>query len=180
MLLGHIIEALDGHPYEASLQARILDPLGLTETHILRPHQPDPALVAGHVNGEPVQGADYASPYSAAPVSTTAGDLIRWWRALLSGAVVSEESLAVMTEAGWPIFGNEHMSYGRGVQLSHMDTGPGAMLMHSGGIVGFTASVAWLPEHDVFAAVLVSEQSVPAEAALWRLVQSTYDPAVEN
>lgn len=64
------------------------------------------------------------------------------------------------------------MSYGRGIQLTGGIDATGPMLMHSGGITGFRAAVAYLAEDDSFVAVMVNDSSVPAEAALWALVRA--------
>ncbi|MEQ8406318.1 MAG: serine hydrolase domain-containing protein [Oceanicaulis sp.] len=158
MLLGDIIAKVEGEPYAAVLQRRILGPLDLSQTHILRPGAPDPMMVAG--------------PYAAAPVSSTAADLVAWWRALLAGEVVGQASLDRMTAQAWPMFGAAKMGYGRGVQIADVEPGPGPLILHSGGVNGFAATLAWSPRHQVFVSVLVNEQSVPAEAALWALIQA--------
>ncbi|GGE40527.1 hypothetical protein GCM10011367_13790 [Marinicauda pacifica] len=64
------------------------------------------------------------------------------------------------------------ISYGRGIQLTGGIDATGPMLMHSGGITGFRAAVAYLAEDDIFVAVMVNDSTVPAEAALWALVRA--------
>lgn len=172
MLLGRIIEMVDGQSFEAALTHRLLEPLGLRDTLVLTPETADPRLVDGHDGGAPVDGPRPGQGFAAAPVATTAEDLVRWWRALLTGEVVSAQTLDLMTRRSWPLFGSETLSYGRGMQIAHFNDGPGPMIMHSGGIDGFSATVAWLPAHNSFAAVLVNDRSVPAEAALWALVRA--------
>jgi len=170
-LLGRIIERVSGQSYADRLTTEILEPLALTETRVLMPNSPDPEMVQGHQGGEPVGPVDYASPFAAAPVVSTAPDLLRYWQALLSGELISEASLKRMMDPAWPMFGNPQMRYGAGIQVADVP-GPGAMLMHSGGITGFSATVAWLADYDVWVAVMTNEREVPAEAAMWALVQA--------
>lgn len=170
-LLGRIIEQVSRQSYADRLRTEILEPLSLIDTQVLMPNTPDPLMVQGHQGGEPVGPVDYASAFAAAPVSSTAPDLLRYWQALLSGALISEASLETMIGQAWPMFGNPQMRYGAGIQVAEVP-GPGAMLMHSGGITGFSATVAWLADHDVWVAVMTNEKDVPAEAAMWALVQA--------
>lgn len=170
-LLGRITEAVDGRSYAASLQARILTPLGLDATHVLQADTPDPMMVAGHVGGEPVGPVDYAPPFAAGPVSSTAGDLVRYWSALLAARVTSPAALGQMTETLYPMFGQANAAYGRGIQVSRID-GPGLLVHHSGGVTGFTAGVAWLAEDDLVIAAMTNDRNVPAEAAIWSLTRA--------
>lgn len=171
-LLGLILEAITGMDYRSLLKQNIIEPLALTQTHVIVPEEKDALMVAGHQGGHQVDFVDYASAYAAGPVSTTAADLVRYWQALLTGQLINASSLQAMVSPAWPMFGNSQMAYGSGIQVANVPDGPGAMLMHSGGITGFSATVAWLAEDQVFVAVLANERTVPAEAALWALVRS--------
>lgn len=179
-LLGRILEAVSQREYGDLLTERIIKPLSLNNTHILRPNQPDPAMVMGHQAGKAIDPLDYATPFAAAPVSSSAADLLRYWHGLLSGALVNDDALKRMSQPAFAMFDNAQMGYGAGMQVANVP-GPGAMLMHSGGISGFSATVAWLPEHQLMVAVMANERQVPAEAALWALVQGlTTDAAATN
>jgi D-alanyl-D-alanine carboxypeptidase len=172
MLLGDIIAATEGRSFAESLEARVLTPLGLEQTYAVETGRIRPDLIPGHHDGQVLPTADYAWPYAAAPVLSTAEDMVIWWRALLSGAVISEASLEQMSAEGWPLFGHDQLSYGRGVQIADFPVGPGAMLMHSGGITGFVSVVAWSPRHNVYVAAMANEKTTSAEAALWALMQA--------
>lgn len=171
-LLGRILEAVNQLDYATLVTQRIIEPLSLEHTHVLVPGVPDQRMVRGHQGGQAVEPVDYASAFSAAPVSSTAGDLLRYWQALLSGQLISKASLERMVNPAWPMFGNLEMRYGAGIQVAEITEGPGQMLMHSGGITGFSATVAWLADHDLWVAVMANERQVPAEAALWALVRA--------
>jgi CubicO group peptidase (beta-lactamase class C family) len=91
---------------------------------------------------------------------------------LIAGELISSESLERMVDPAWPMFGDSRMRYGAGAQVSEIVDGPGTMVLHSGGIAGFSSTLAWLPERELFVAVMVNERQIPAEAALWALVRS--------
>ncbi len=173
-LLGRVIEAVDGRRYGDSLQARILEPLGLDATHVLQAGTPDPVMVTGHTGGEPVGPVDYATPFAAGPVSSTAGDLVRYWSALLAARITSTAALTRMTQTLYPMFGQANAAYGRGLQVSQVE-GPGLLVHHSGGVTGFTAGVAWLAEDDLVIAAMTNDRDVPAEAAIWSLTRALRD-----
>ena len=174
-LLGRILEAVSGVSYAQLLSQSILEPLKLRQTHVLMPNQADEAMVQGHHGGQAVGFVDYASAYAAAPVSSTASDLVNYWHGLFTGKLVSPASLQRMMKPAFAMFGNDQMGYGAGLQVGNIKDGPGVLVMHSGGITGFASTVAWLPEHQLFVAVMVNERQVPAEAALWALVRSLVD-----
>ena len=182
VMLGRIVEAVEGRPFGEVLDARVLEPLGLRHTTVRRPDVPLPGVVRGHAGGVPVADAlDYATPYAAGALASTAGDLVRFWHGLLAGEVLPASAVRASFEGMYPMQPlfpappGTAMFYGRGVQLTDAPggtEGPGLMLEHSGGIAGFNAIVAYLVEDDAFVAVAVNDQDVPAAAGLWTLVRA--------
>ena len=181
-MLGRIVEAADGRPFADAVAARVTGPLGLANTVMRRPGVPLPDVVTGHVGGAPVtDSVDYATPYAAGALASTAGDLVRFWHALLAGDLLPTETVRASFSGMYPMQplfpappGTE-MFYGRAVQLTDApggDDGPGLMLEHSGGITGFNAVVAYLVEDDAYVAVAVNDQDVAAQAGLWTLVRA--------
>lgn len=183
VMLGRIVEAVEGRPFGDVLRARVLGPLQLSHTVMREPGVEVPAVVSGHVGGVPVSepSGSYATPYTAGALASTAADLVRFWHALLSGEVLSPNTVRASFEAMYPMQplfpappGTE-MFYGRGVQLTDAsggEDGPGLMLEHSGGVTGFNAVVAYLVEDDAYVAVAVNDKDVSAAAGLWKLVQA--------
>ncbi|MBZ4409941.1 beta-lactamase family protein [Myxococcus sp. XM-1-1-1] len=179
VMLGRILEQVEGKPFADLLQERIAGPLGLTHSRMRTVDAPLPQVVSGHLAGAPITQVDYATPYAAGSLASRAEDLVRFWHALMSGALLPMDtvqrmfqdmhSMDVMYPPSQP--GNT-MSYGRGVQLYEVPQGPGLMLGHSGGIQGFTSVMAWLPEDDAFVAVIFNDNQVAAEAGLWALVRA--------
>ncbi len=145
-----------------------------------------PTVVTGHASGVPSDTLldtplDYATPYTAGALASTAEDLVTFWHALLAGEVLPVDVVHAAFAQMYPMqplipapLGTQTY-YGRGVQLTDTpgeEAGPGLMLEHSGGIVGFNAVVAYLVEDDVYIAVIVNDEDVPAAAGLWSLARA--------
>jgi D-alanyl-D-alanine carboxypeptidase len=174
-MLGVIVERLERMPLADVLARRLLRPLSLTHTTMRRPGVELP-VAAGHASGRPVDVQDqYATPYAAGALASTAGDLVRFWHALLAGQVLPDDTVHRMFTRMPAMLGpytGGNSSYGMGVQLYDVPDGPGLMIGHSGGIEGFTTVVAYVPADDLYVAVSFNEKNVPAEAGLWALVRA--------
>ena len=182
VMLGRIIERVEGRSLSEVLEARIFTPLGLDDTAMREPGRALDGVVRGHVGGVPLpEPVDYATPFAAGALASTAGDLVRFWHALLAGEVLPPETVRASFSGMYPMQPlfpappGTSMFYGRGVQLTEAPggaDGPGLMLEHSGGIAGFNAVVAYLAEDDAYVAVAVNDKDVPAAAGLWTLVRT--------
>ena len=181
VMLGRIVEDVEGKPFDEVLAARILGPLELKDTLMRELGVDVPAVVGGHASGVPVEAVDYATPYTAGALASTAPDLVRFWHALLAGEVLTADTVRASFREMYPMQPlipappGTTTYYGRGVQLTDApggSDGPGLMLEHSGGIGGFNAMVAYLVEDDVYIAVAVSDKDVSAAAGLWALTRA--------
>ena len=117
LLLGRIIERLDGRPYEVSLRRRILGPLGLKDSGIayhaaiiprLAPSyflQPDTRTL---MNDLP---AYYENSDAAGAMYSTPADVARFAEALFGGRLVRPASLAKMLAPGLDDYGYGLWSY---------------------------------------------------------------------
>lgn len=171
-LLGLIIERIEGRPLAEVFTDRLFTPLGMTRSTLRQPGVPWP-VVSGHATDAPTTGdAHYTTAWAAGGLATTARDLVTFWHALLGGAVMKDSAVREMFTDMSPMSPDRRMFYGRGVQLYDIPDGPGLMLGHSGGIVGFTSVVAYLPTDNMYVAAIVNDKDVPAEAVLWAMVQA--------
>lgn len=171
-MLGVIIEDILKRPLSDLFRERISRPLGLENTG-LRALNDGLPVVSGHVGGKPVEVADdYATPFAAGGLASTAEDLVTFWHAFLSGQLVSPATVRDMFTDLAPMDQGSQMFYGRGVQLYDIPKGPGLMLGHSGGITGFTSIVAYLADDDLFVSVIFNDQKTPAEAGLWAVARA--------
>ena len=168
-ILGKIIEQVDRRPYHEAVNARISDRLMLTTLRALAPLE-QPADVAPLI---PADGSEAnMSPgwgYAAGSVVGSAEDMIRFWHALLTAQLLTEESTISLFEHLYPMFDNITF-YGRGVMLYTLPdstSGNKIWLGHSGGTPGGKAVVAYSLNKKAFVAVaLTGDGSAPATAQL--------------
>jgi CubicO group peptidase (beta-lactamase class C family) len=144
-LLGEVVTRVDGRPWAAALQARLLDPLGMTRTGL------DPAApralgyytspFTDQVSRE--TWVDMAGFNSAGGLWSTVTDLARWAAFLCDGAdgVLSAATIEEMTRPeimadleGWTL------AWGLGLQLFR--SGERVLAGHGGAMPGFLAGLA--------------------------------------
>jgi CubicO group peptidase (beta-lactamase class C family) len=165
-LLGEIVERVSNKSWIDFVTDNLLRPAGMISTVL-----EDPARIVRHratgyspdIGGP---GRFRNAPFGGVPIAegglcSTAGDLLRWNRALYSGRLLSEASLRRMTTAaattdGTPIgnarFGQDgerppfvtQADYGYGLEISRMFDH--RVFWHSGGINGFNAIMLHFPD----------------------------------
>lgn len=158
-LLGLIVQRVSGRPFDEVVQQLLLAPLGLKHTWGLQHTGVIPGLVAPYVEG-PLP-APFMSPslgFAAAEFRTTAQDLATWTRALHRGQVLSAASVAAMsTSHRLPDGSDPH--YGLGLRPHRFEGQP--YLQSNGDILGFHAETVYLPQEDLFVAVLTNGEEAP-------------------
>ncbi len=157
VLLGAIIEEVSGRSYADFIADNIAGPLGLDST-LYGGRQVIPNRAAGYGlddNGKVINAGfiSMTQPHAAGALLSTTGDLVRWHQALTGGEFIHDDSyLAMTTPAKLNDGGTFPYGYGLGVgQLRER-----RMISHGGGIHGFTCYSLWLPEQDVYVAVLTN------------------------
>ena len=111
ILLGKIVEKASGKSFEAALQERILEPLGLRATGMPRQQtivrnlaatyfRPDPS--AALINDMPAYIENW---YAAGGMVSTTGDLATFAAALFGGKLLKPESLRAMLKPGLDDYG---------------------------------------------------------------------------
>lgn len=161
-LLGELVARHAGTPWEDALQARLLDPLGLSRT-TLTPVAPyaqgyfvDP--YADRATPEPV--LEMRGTSSAAELWSTAGDLAKWGAFLLAPdpAVLSPDTLAEMThlhamadQDGWTL------AWGLGLMLFRREAT--VLVGHTGGMPGHICALAVSRKDGVGAVALCNNSS---------------------
>lgn len=167
VLLGAIIEKASGMSYEDFIEKRIFEPLNMTRSSY-DDHQD---IVRGRASGydgtrkapENAKQFSASQPYAAGSLLSTVDDLATWNAALFGGKVVSKESLEQMITRGKLNNGTE-INYGYGLVVGTLRGQK--MIFHGGGIFGFVTQAAWLPDDNVFVAVLCNATfSNPLEVA---------------
>lgn len=168
-LLGSLVSAVRGIPWEEALRAEILEPLGMHRT-TSQPVAPYAKGWAVHpwadvLLPEPAEDLGLMAP--AGQLWSTTADLCRFASFLAGGdaRVLSAESVREMrTPAAPPIAESWDGGYGLGVQLIRRD---GLTLVgHSGSLPGFVAGLWLSVDDDVAAVVLANATSGPQLGAL--------------
>jgi CubicO group peptidase (beta-lactamase class C family) len=176
VLLGRIIEVLDGRPWNWSLRARLADPLGLTQTATL----PEEAILhraaVGHRDGAPV--TVWGLPRSVGPaggIVASAHDLLVFTRLHLDGGiapdgsrVVGEASVSAMQQPRAPVpnFALPGTAIGLGWRMSRW--GSRTIIGHDGDTIGQSAYLRVDPATGVAACLLTnSSESAPLYRAVF-------------
>ncbi len=156
ILLGLAVEELTGQDFRDFVAARIFVPCGMTRSGYFAldalPEKcaqgylsPDPADLHTNLYSVPVIGGPDGGAF------TTAGDLRRFWDALLSGRLLQPDSVARMIAPSVRA-GDDGLQYGYGVWLRQ--TPQGRVIWLEGGDPGVELdSAVWL-EHGIVATVL--------------------------
>jgi CubicO group peptidase (beta-lactamase class C family) len=165
VVLGRIIEVLDGQSWDESLRERLIRPLALTRTVTL----PEEAILHRAAVGHRRGGAPvdvWNLPRSVGPaglISSTAGDLLTFARLHLDGGVtadgkrvVSEASVAAMQMAcaAIPDFSVPGSAIGLGWRVSRW--GGRTIIGHDGDTIGQSAYLRIDPEARVAACLLTN------------------------
>ncbi|MBD2870382.1 serine hydrolase domain-containing protein [Paenibacillus arenilitoris] len=97
ILLGLILEAIEGKPYSAILEERIFEPLDMDDSYLMF-YQDEPADILGiYLNGIDLSGRNALSvDWSGGGVVTTMDDLLAFMKALEDGTLLSDEGYGQM------------------------------------------------------------------------------------
>jgi CubicO group peptidase (beta-lactamase class C family) len=157
VLLGAIIEAVSGQSYEDFIAENIAGPLDLESTLYGGPKLiPNRASGYGTDDEGNIVNADFLSmtqPHAAGSLLSTTGDLVDWHKALTGGEFIHDESYELMTT---PVGLNDDESYPYGFGLGISELRGQRLIHHGGGIHGFSCYSLWLPDQDVYVAVLTN------------------------
>ena len=168
--LGFLLEEVDGRSYLEAIQARVLDPLGMRDSHAVigfetrrraavgyrsfyddRPEHRDHGLV-------PALWTEYAVGDGCQ--ASTAGDMAVYMRMLMNGGagpmgrLMSEDSFRLMTSRVIPTqqWGGAH--YGYGLILADVDGH--AYLGHGGSSTGFVSGMVADLDDGIGVAVMIN------------------------
>ncbi|MDQ3492512.1 MAG: beta-lactamase family protein, partial [Chloroflexota bacterium] len=177
VLLGLVLEAATGASVSSLIRDRFLDPLGLRDTWFQGEEQVPvtPAQAYLRRDGRWIgldDGTLFRPHTSAATVAWAAGamvssarDLATWARALYGGRVLSDESLAEMTE-----FNDEDYGLGAKTYLMGGRTAWG----HGGSLRGAEATMRYLPSLDAAVVVLWNRGGVESADLARELAAITF------
>lgn len=152
LLLGRMLEKLEGAPLGEVLRLRVFAPAGMEQTALLGPGLPPAAMPAGYELWDdggwgpaPPQGVP---GHGAAGAVSTLDDLARFWSALLGGRLLPP---ALVQRAFTP-FDED----GRGLGWAPTTFLGHRVVQQEGVFAGFSAALVALPDDGVLAVVLAN------------------------
>ncbi len=143
ILLGLIVEAVTGNPFEHELEKRITGPLGLSNTSLanLAERKSDPRRWA---NSLAPPGSMFSAIWTAGALASTSGDVAKWARALFAGNV-----LQVATRKRMLVFGERQLSDFRipmGLGVWNLSSNGIVAWGHGGRVEPYLSRMAYLPQ----------------------------------
>ncbi|MDA0163056.1 beta-lactamase family protein [Solirubrobacter ginsenosidimutans] len=182
-LLGMMVERSTGHTLAQEVERRILRPLGLRDSSMPL-HEPTPSgsFARGYsldyddeYNQIPetlrdVTAHDSSGYFAAGNLVTTEADLARFFRALLSGRLLSPALLAEMKTTVPTSYG-PGIRYGLGLFFFD-DTPCGTLIGHGGGMPGYENQFASTPDGRHQVGIMRNYEEAPdavteAQGTLW-------------
>jgi len=156
ILLGAIIESVSGETYEDYIEKHIFDELGMESSYYDNNEEIVAMRATGYQPGDggSIINSDYISmtlPYAAGSLMSTVGDLNTWNSAFMDGKLISSES---MDRVFTPYVLNDGDDTGYGYGWSISKIGGKQSYEHGGGIFGFLSMGIYIPEDDVYVAIL--------------------------
>jgi CubicO group peptidase (beta-lactamase class C family) len=157
-LLGLVVEKASGMTYEAYVEQKLFEPLGMKRSMYCNSAENIPRRAHGYqVQNGQIRRAPmnvHTWPFSAGSICSTAGDLAVWVKALHSGKVLSPASYTEMTTPsklndGTPLW------YGMGIGVG-TDVRGLKYIGHGGAIGGFVSETMWYPDGQLAVVVLIN------------------------
>ena len=162
-LLGAIVEKLSGASYEAFLRERLFLPNGMYETGYRLPAWGESRFAPGYEAGGKRWGTFLERPAAAdgphwalranGGIHTTVYDMLRWARALLTGRVLTPESMKKLWSP-WVSEGGDTF-YGYGWSIAKAPDGT-KIVTHNGGNGIYFADLAIVPDKGLVAFVMTN------------------------
>ncbi len=164
VLLSAAMERIAGHPYPTLMRERILRPLQMTQTDLEAGGLSFPDQATGYEAGadgkpEVVPRTDLSFVWAGGGFVSTAGDLLKFARALVNGKFLRKETLDLL----WtPQPGRDKTKATLGIGWQVARTPKGQRLLVTGGnSIGGTAVMFVLPEEKVYLAFLTNMGNAP-------------------
>jgi D-alanyl-D-alanine carboxypeptidase len=144
VILGLLIERLTGRPYAEEISRRILRPLGLRHTYFpgTNPNIRGPHMAGYVVLPDGLRDVTVFSPssgWATGEMISTATDVNRFYRALLTGRLLTPALLAQMQTTVVVVPGVPEVA-GYGLGILWLATPCGRVWGHMGGVVGYSTS----------------------------------------
>ena len=175
LMLGIIIEKVTGRSYGEAVAHYITNEINLQNTAVITSGKIEKLKVNGHHNGIVLSKPDdYVLPFAASSIAATPSDLIIFLQALMSGKLLSQDSLQLMFSDMNLMTTTQRTYYGKGVVVA-LKTPVGDVIGHTGGMKGFGASLFYHPEQNLFVCVMMNDDIKAVDPAMFRLMKAMMD-----
>lgn len=176
LVLGEILRLQTGRPAHVLFEEELFGPLGMTRTWLPpAPRPTDRPSIEGIDRGMLPFGPHWMDPsqtnwttlaYAAGGAHSSARDLVRFYRALFGGQLVSTASLKQMRTflADGPMPEGSMNGYGLG--LASYQLGDTEAWGHRGGIMGYDATPLHVPGPQLFVVVLTNHSELDSTLGL--------------
>jgi D-alanyl-D-alanine carboxypeptidase len=168
VLLGAVLEAATGQPYERVVAEQVLEPLGMTHTHYALSAEPQAMGMTYHED-DYLEVVKHLHPTAFGPAGgwlSTTGDLLRLYRALSGEQLLSARTVELMLSGG-----GEGLGYG----WAPNDVAGRTAVGWPGLIDGFNSAVLYVPGDDTTIIVLSNSEVVPAGQLAEDIAALVYD-----
>lgn len=159
-VLGYLVEKLSGMSYADYITSTIFKPAGMSRSYMDKEAAIVPNRTSGYLNFrlgvQNTRITTVESLYSSGGIQSTAGDMLKWNRALNNGTLLKPESLKRLYTPQTLLTGQQ-TKYGMGFHLQELK---GSVAYRHGGLVeGFTSETLYLPGEDVYVVILLNEET---------------------
>jgi len=176
ILLGAIIAAVSGKPYEDFLRDEVFAPLGMGHTGLLRPEAITPKRAYGYVRGRKrfhnARLDAMSWSHAAGALGSTLDDLAKWDRAIRTGRLISAETLETMLT---PTTMNDGSVFPYGFGWGTADYAGRRASHHTGGISGFGSHMLHFRDEDLTTIVLSNLYLFPFDKVTRGLIRAALD-----
>lgn len=179
ILLGLIIERVTGNALELELRQRIIEPLGLRGTTLAPPTADPGDLAHGYVGRSDYTALNMSVAWAAGGLISTVDDLGRFEQALLGGALLRPETLAMMLDCGGTggAWGVADLAYGMGIMrrtLPAAGLAPETRLAlgHTGALGGYRAAMWHLPGSGITIVAALTRYEADPNLAVTRAMEA--------
>ncbi len=180
-LLGLVIEKASGQSYADYIRSHIFAPAAMAHSYY-----PDGQhTIAGRVPGysrtgkiwEIARGFKITQAYSAGALLSTVDDMWAWEKALEAGRLVSP-SLLRSAQAEGHLPDGRATHYGYGWEINKL--GRHDVIEHAGGMPGYSAYEAHVPDSDIYVVILANtySPSVPLHTLAANLIRTALGETV--
>ena len=171
LMLGIIIERVTEKSYREAVEQHIINKINLVKTDVITSETIHDLTVKGHHKGNTEgESENYIGPFAAGSIAATPTDLIIFLQALMSGRILSQDSLQIMFSDMNLMAATQSTYYGKGI-VAALGTPVGNIIGHTGGIKGFGASLFYHPERNIFVCVMMNDDIKAVDPAMFKFLE---------